>query len=150
MSRFNNVFDDDTPGAPDWMREFARGGEPAKHEQERALQGWTWACYNSAEGTDVTHQNEDSPRLSFQSSVDATGPASGKPLPGSRSRGDIEIDGSVSMTADRLAALSAKTFGIHGGRSDWNTLLRLAANALELYSRSSREKAEARLWRATP
>ena len=150
MSRFNNVFDDDTPGEPTWMREFARGGQPAMHEQERALQGRTWACYNSAEGAVMTDQNEESPRRSIHSSVDATGSASGKPRLGSRSRVDIEIDRSFSMTPDRLAALSAKTFGIHGGRSDWNTLLRLAANALELYSRSSREKAEARLWRATP
>ena len=53
MSRFNNVFDDDTLGAATWMREFARGGDPTVHGQDESWPAAGVAAFTADKGKSI-------------------------------------------------------------------------------------------------
>jgi hypothetical protein len=50
MSRQNDRFSGEPSGEPEWMREFARGGDPRAHRQEESWPAAGLAAYNAAAG----------------------------------------------------------------------------------------------------
>jgi hypothetical protein len=67
MSRFNKIFGGDSPGEPDWMREFARGGDPSVHKAELSWPAVGFAAYNGQASKKKCTQAEVQPARAAKS-----------------------------------------------------------------------------------
>ena len=53
MSRFNKLFGGDPPGEPEWLREFARGGDPSVRKDEASWPYAGWVALNAGSGKNI-------------------------------------------------------------------------------------------------